>query len=221
MSDSGDPKQLPVGVILAGGRGTRMGGVDKPLLPINGRPMLSRVIDRLAPQVEGLVLSANGDPARFQSFGLPVVADTIEGFAGPLAGILAGMRWARANMPQAAFVVSAAADTPFFPPDLVARLSEGCGRDERTIALAASPAGTHPVFGLWPVALADEMETFLKSGQNGKVLAFADRYLRLNVPFDDLVLANGETVDPFFNVNTPEDAAVATAFATSIEQDAT
>jgi molybdopterin-guanine dinucleotide biosynthesis protein A len=206
-----------VGVILAGGLGRRMGGGDKPLLTIGGVPMLTRVIARLRPQVDQLVLNANGDPARFARYDLPVVPDKVQGFAGPLAGIHAGMRWAATNLPGAQFVVSAAADTPFFPTDLVARLSEGCGRDERTIALAASPVGTHPVFGLWPVRLADDLEDFLASGESGKILTFADRYLRLNVPFDDIALPNGKTVDPFFNVNTPEDAAHAERVAEALE----
>jgi molybdopterin-guanine dinucleotide biosynthesis protein A len=204
-------------VILAGGLGKRMGGGDKPLVALGGKPMLARVVARLAPQVERIVINANGDPARFASYGLPVVADTIVGFPGPLAGILAGMRWSRANLPEARFIVSAASDTPFFPENLVERLAEGCGRDEETIALAASPAGTHPVFGLWPVALADDLEAFLKSDSGGKILTYADRHLRLNVPFDDIVLPGGATVDPFFNVNTPEDAARAAEIAAAFD----
>jgi molybdopterin-guanine dinucleotide biosynthesis protein A len=204
------------GVILAGGLGTRMGGGDKPLIALAGRSMLQRVAERLRPQVDRAVLNANGDPARFAATGLPIVADASQTFAGPLAGILAGMRWTAANLPDARFVVSVAADTPFFPEDLVARLSEGCGRDENTIALAASSAGTHPVFGSWPVALADDLEAFLASGAGGKILAFADRHVRLNVPFDDLTLPDGTRIDPFFNVNTPEDAARAEAIAAAL-----
>ena len=192
------------GVILAGGMARRMGGGDKTLKLIDGRTILSFIIERLQPQVDGLVLNANGDPARFGAFGLDVVADTVGDQAGPLAGSLAGMRWAEQALPEARFIVSAAGDTPFFPADLVARLSEGCGRDEKTIALAASANGVHPVFGLWPIALADELEAFLDSGESGKILTFADRYFRLNVPFDHLDV-DGEEVDPFFNINTPED----------------
>jgi molybdopterin-guanine dinucleotide biosynthesis protein A len=206
-----------VGVILAGGLGRRMGGGDKPLMTIGGRPMLDRVIERLTPQVEKVVLNANGDPTRFSAYGLPVVPDTIEGFAGPLAGLHAGMRWAERNVPEARFIISVAADTPFFPESLVARLA-ACGSSaEDTITLAASPAGTHPVFGRWPVALADALEEFLKSGESGKILVFADRYIRLNVPFEEIALPNGETVDPFFNVNTPEEAARAEDIAAAIE----
>jgi molybdenum cofactor guanylyltransferase len=218
MPEKVSARQPHAGIVLAGGLGRRMGGGDKPLLELRGTPMLARVIERLAPQVERIVINANGDPARFARYGLPVVPDTIDGFAGPLAGILAGMRWSRQNFPEGRFVVSVAADTPFFPNDLVLRLAEGCGRDERTIALAASPAGTHPVFGLWPVALADDLEAFLRSGEGGKILKFADRYLRLNVPFDDIVLPDGTAVDPFFNVNTPEDATRAEEIAAVLDR---
>ncbi len=204
-----------VGVVLAGGHSSRMGGGDKPLMTLGGKPMLARVTERLDPQVERIVLSANGDPARFSAFGVPVLPDRIG--EGPLAGLLAGMRWSEQNLPEARFIASVAADTPFFPTDLVERLSEGCGRDENTVALAASTAGTHPVFGLWPVKLADGLEKFLATGANPKMLAFADRFMRLNVPFDDLVLPNGEAIDPFFNVNTPGDAARAETIIAVLE----
>lgn len=215
MSDA--PKAPHVGVILAGGLGRRMGGGDKPLMTLRGRPMLDRVIERLAPQVDKLVLNANGDPARFAQYGLPVVADTIEGFAGPLAGLHAGMRWAQTNAPESRFIISAAADTPFFPADLVARLADAAASAEDTIALAASPNGTHPVFGRWPVALADDLDALLNSGETGKILAFADRYIRLNVPFDEIALEGGRSIDPFFNVNTPEEAAQAEEIAAALE----
>ncbi|HSG94834.1 MAG TPA: molybdenum cofactor guanylyltransferase MobA, partial [Afifellaceae bacterium] len=165
------------GVVLAGGLARRMGGGDKTLKPIGGRPMLEMVIDRMAPQVAALAINANGDPARFAQFGLPVIADTIGDFAGPLAGILAGMRWAQAKHRDCRYVASVAGDTPFFPADLVARLAEGCGGTDDTIALAASADGVHPVFGLWPLALADDLETFLTIGDNRKILAFTDRYV--------------------------------------------
>ena len=208
------------GVILAGGLGRRMGGGDKPLLTIGGKTMLAHVVARLAPQVERIVINANGDPARFSAYGLPVAPDPIEGFLGPLAGILAGLRWAAASLPHARFVASVAGDTPFFPPDLVRRLSEASGGDARTIALASSSGGTHPVFGLWPVALADELEAFLNSGESGKILSFVDRYTRIEVAFDDIALAGGGSADPFFNVNTPEDAAQAEAIAAALDRTA-
>jgi molybdopterin-guanine dinucleotide biosynthesis protein A len=195
-----------------------MGGADKPLMTLSGKPMLDRVVERLRPQVDKMVLNANGDPARLAAYGLPVVADTIEGFAGPLAGLHAGMRWAQKNRPEARFIVSAASDTPFFPSTLVARLAACSADAEDAIAVAASPAGTHPVFGRWPIALADDLEIFLKSGEHTKILAFVDRYIRLNVPFDDIELPEGGTADPFFNVNTREDVAKAEEIAAALEE---
>jgi molybdopterin-guanine dinucleotide biosynthesis protein A len=218
MSETANGPVRDVGLILAGGLGTRMGVEDKPLVTLAGKPMLDRVIERLRPQVGKIVLSANGDPVRFAAYGLPVVADIVEGFAGPLAGLHAGMRWARQNRPEAKFIVSVASDTPFFPATLVPRLA-ACGAEaEDAIALAASPAGTHPVFGRWPIALVDDLEEFLKSGEHTKILAFVDRYIRLNVPFDDIELPDGETADPFFNVNTPEDAETAEKIAAALEE---
>ena len=206
------------GVILAGGLARRMGGGDKPLVAIGGRPMLDRVIERLAPQVDRLVINANGDPARFARYGLPVVPDTISGFAGPLAGILAGLRWAEANIPDAPAVLSVAADTPFFPADLAARL--GAAAREGTIVLAASAEGVHPVFGLWPVALADDLEAFLAAGENPKILAFVDRHARADVMFEPLAVPGCPAVDPFFNVNTPDEAASAEGFAAALDRHA-
>jgi molybdenum cofactor guanylyltransferase len=204
------------GVVLAGGRATRMGGGDKPLKPLAGRPMLAHVIERLEPQVSAIVLNANGDPARFAEFGLPVVPDSVEGFAGPLAGVLAGLRWAEEAAPDSRFLVSVAGDTPFFPRDLVARLVEA-GSFEDRIVLAASADGLHPVFGLWPLRLADALERFLTEGEARKILAFTDRHDRTEALFDQL-RAGGETVDPFFNVNTPEEAERAEAIARALEE---
>jgi molybdenum cofactor guanylyltransferase len=217
MADSTEWLGPHAAVILAGGKSTRMGVEDKALMPLGGKPMIARVIERLRPQVERIVISANGDLSRFSAFGLPVVSDVFEGFVGPLAGLHAGMQWSEENLPEARFIVSVASDTPFFPPDLVARLSEGCGRDENTVALAASTNGTHPICGLWPVKLVDPLERLLKSGKAGKMLDFADRFMRLNVPFEDIVLPDGKTVDPFFNVNTPEHAAEAEAIVAALD----
>ena len=210
-SEAKNENQRPIaGVILAGGQARRMGGGDKTLKRIAGRPILSIIIDRLSPQVDFMVLSANGDPHRFDEFGMPVVPDPVGDQAGPLAGILAGMLWARDAHPEARFIVSTAGDTPFFPDDLVTRLAEGCGRDEATIAMAASAEGVHPVFSLWPVALADDLQAFLEDGGSRKILDFADRHFRLNVPFDHLDVGE-EEFDPFFNINTPDDLSAARA----------
>lgn len=193
------------GVILAGGLARRMGGGDKALLELAGRPLLARVIDRLAPQVGPLALNANGDPARFTRFGLPVIADTVEGFAGPLAGVLAGLRWAAAQ--GCTHVASAAADTPFFPDDLVPRLVRAAEEGGQPIALAATNdpvrgLSEHPTFGLWPVALADDLERSLADGLR-KVIVWTSRHGAARAIFDDA------GAYPFFNVNTPDDMAEA------------
>ncbi len=155
------------------------------------------------------MLNANGDASRFAEFGLPVAADPVEGFAGPLAGILAGLNWAAANRPSAPFVISVAGDTPFFPRDLVARLSDAAATPD-DIVLARSAEGLHPVFGLWPLSLAADLDRFLRQGETRKVLAFVDRHPNRSVSFDP-DQAGGIGFDPFFNINTPEELEKATA----------
>jgi len=190
------------GVILAGGLARRMGGGDKALMRLGGETLLARVIARLKPQVGEIVLNANGDPARFAEFGLPVVADTVAGFAGPLAGILAGMRWAAAR--GHTHVASAAGDTPFFPADLVARLTQAARSGGQPIALAATNdpergLSEHPTFGLWPVDLADNLEESLTVGNMRKIIVWTSRHGCARAVFDEAAEF------PFFNVNTPED----------------
>ena len=197
----------PLGVILAGGRATRMGGGDKGLRVVAGRRLLDHVIDRLRPQVAGLAINANGDPSRFSEFGLPVLPDSIEGHPGPLAGVLAGLDWAAGQ--GAAAIVTAAADTPFFPPDLVERLQEAAG--PAGLALAASPDDSgrmqrHPTFGLWPVALREDLRDALRGGLR-KIVLWTDRHGAGSAEFA------GGAFDPFFNVNTPEDITRAEALA--------
>jgi molybdenum cofactor guanylyltransferase/molybdopterin-guanine dinucleotide biosynthesis protein MobB len=204
-----------VGCILAGGQSSRMGGGDKGLKPLAGRSMLARVVDRLGAQTVALVLNANGDPARFADTGLPVVPDSVAGFAGPLAGVLAGLDWAAAHHPDAAFVATAAADTPFFPEVLVEALLDEAG-SPHTVVLAASDEGRHPVFGLWPVALRDDLRVFLEKGETRKVLAWVDRHRNAVVKFPPL-RAGDRLVDPFFNVNTPAELAEAEAIAAELE----
>ena len=195
----------PLGVILAGGQATRMGGGDKGLLPLGRGTLLSSVIARLEPQVAGLALNANGDPARFDGFGLPVLPDSIDGFAGPLAGVLAGLDWAATQ--GAETIVTAAADTPFFPCDLVPHLlMVGEGMDA-PLVLATTPdpkRGTarHPTFGLWPVALRNDLRAALEGGLR-KVVLWTDQHGGRSALFRDEAA--------FFNVNTPEDLAQAEA----------
>lgn len=192
-----------LGVILAGGLARRMGGGDKALLPLGPGTLLAAVVDRLRAQVGTLVLNANGDPARFAAYGLEVVADPVPGFLGPLAGVLAGMEAAARRDPPLPWVVSLAADTPFFPRDLVARLLEAVNREGAELACAASAGRTHPVFGLWPTRLAGELRRALVEEGERKIDAWTARY-RLAVV--DWPIA---PFDPFFNVNTPEDLAEA------------
>lgn len=197
---------LPVAVILAGGQATRMGGGDKGLRQVAGKPLLDHVIARLAPQVGRIALNANGDPARFAGYGLPVIADSLPDWPGPLAGVLAGMDWAAAQGAQA--VVSVAADTPFFPRDLVARLQAAAGPGG--LALAATreegKLWRHPTFGLWPVELRDDLRAALTDGLR-KVVLWTDQHGAGTAEFPV------DPVDPFFNINTPEDIAVAERFA--------
>lgn len=188
----------PLGVILAGGQATRMGGGDKGLLPLGDGTILSHVIARLEPQVAGLALNANGDPARFAHLGLPVIADSITGFAGPLSGVLAGLDWAATQ--GADHIVTAAADTPFFPCDLVPQLLHAAERAGSQIALARTPDGRHPTFGLWPVALRDDLRAALKDGLR-KVVLWTDKHGGATAEFPDDAA--------FFNVNTPEDLTTA------------
>jgi molybdopterin-guanine dinucleotide biosynthesis protein A len=194
-----------VGLLLAGGRSRRMGGGDKALRPLRGVPLLERVIERLRPQVDVLVLNANGDAARFAKFGLPVVPDSVPDFAGPLAGVLAGLDWTAAHRPDCPFVVSVATDAPFLPADLVARLVDGIGAGNGDLACAASGGRAHPVFGVWPVRLRDDLRRAVIEEEVRKVDRWTARYRLVTVPFAD------SPVDPFFNANRPEDLGAAEA----------
>jgi len=192
-----------LGLLLAGGLARRMGGGDKPLRTIAGRTILAHVVERLRPQCDGLLLNANGDPVRFAAYGLPVVADSIPDFAGPLAGILAGLDWLAANRPGAQWLVSVAADTPFIPRDLVARLHGA--REEANVPLACAASGgwTHPVIGLWPVALREELRHALTVEDERKIDRWTARHGVVSVEWPT------EPVDPFFNANRPDDLAEA------------
>ncbi len=195
----------PIGIILAGGQATRMGGGDKGALTLGTSTLLNHVIARLSPQVDAIALNANGDPERFAPYALPVVADSIEGFAGPLAGVLAGMDWA-ASM-GAETIVTAAADTPFFPADLVAQLQRAAVGMPHPLVLAATPHPDrnkvrHPTFGLWPVALRDDLRTALQGGVR-KVVQWTDSHQGRLAMFPQEAA--------FFNVNTPDDLKAAEA----------
>lgn len=195
------------GIILAGGLARRMGGGDKPLIAIAGKPIITHVIERLRPQCAGLCLNANGDPARFAAFGLPVVADSVPGFAGPLAGVLAGMDRAAAHATGAAHILSAPGDTPFLPGDLFARLAAAREEAGAEIAVAASGGRVHHAVALWPMALREDLRRALVEQDERKVSGFIARYRNVVVEWAT------EPHDPFFNVNRPEDLARAIAIA--------
>ena len=195
------------GVVLAGGLARRMGGGDKPLCEMGGQTILSRVIARLEPQCERLLLSANGDPTRFASFGLAIIADGVKQHPGPLAGILAGLDWAAAHRPNAQWILSAPGDCPFLPRDLVVRLREAVSAQGAELAVAASQGRSHPVIGLWKVALGDALREALLVEGLRKVQGWTGRYRVATVAWA------AEPVDPFFNVNTVEDLAEAERLA--------
>lgn len=188
-----------LGVILAGGLSRRMGGGDKPMRTIGGRTILSRVVERMAPQCGDLILNANGDASRFAAFGLPVVPDDVGDFAGPLAGILAALDWTAEHRPEAAYVVSAAADCPFLPRDLVARMQAARESEGAMLAVARSGDQTHPVIGLWSVALRHDLRHALVVDDMRKIDRWTARHSLATVDWPT------QPLDPFFNANRPED----------------
>lgn len=194
-----------LGVLLAGGLARRMGGGDKPLKTLGGVTLLDRAVARLAPQCDGLIVNANGDPARFAGLGLPVVADTVEGFAGPLAGVLAALEWMATHRPQTTWLVSIPTDSPFLPADLVARLHQAREAAGTSLACARSGDQTHPVVGLWPVSLAADLRHALVVEDLRKIDRWTARH--------GIAEAVWPTApyDPFFNANSPEDLAEAEA----------
>lgn len=196
-----------LGLVLAGGLARRMGGGDKALIEIGGTTILDRVLACLKAQCSAIVLNANGDPARFARFGLPVIADNVPGFAGPLAGILAGLDWAAENAPETHWMVSVPGDCPFLPEDLVARLHEARLKDGVPLACARSGDWRHPVVGLWKVDLRSDLRRALVDEGLRKIEVWTARHGAGIAEWPDL------PVDPFFNVNTPEDRDKAAAIA--------
>jgi molybdenum cofactor guanylyltransferase len=194
-----------VGVLLAGGLARRMGGGDKPLKTIGGRPLLELVIERMRPQVAALALNANGNPGRFAGYRLPVVADSVADNPGPLAGVLAGLDWAAETHPDCPLVVSVPTDAPFLPCDLVSRMCEAMSVEGADIACAASSGQAHPVVGLWPVRLRGELRRALADEGIRKVDLWTARYRLATVTFP------ATPIDPFFNANRPEDLERAAA----------
>jgi molybdenum cofactor guanylyltransferase len=196
-----------LGLVLAGGLARRMGGGDKARIAIAGVTILQRVLACLAPQCTGLLINANGDPARFADTKLPVVADSVPDFAGPLAGILAGLDWAALHLPECEWVASVPGDCPFLPNDLIARLHAARVAAGEPLACARSGEWRHPVVGLWPLALRDDLRHAIAAEGLRKIEIWTTRH---GVAIADW---SAEPVDPFYNVNTPEDAAKAQALA--------
>jgi molybdenum cofactor guanylyltransferase len=196
-----------LGLVLAGGLARRMGGGDKARIHIGKATILERVLSRLAPQCIQVIINANGDPARFADTGLAVVADSVPGFAGPLAGILAGLDWTAENVPGCEWLASVPGDCPFLPKDFVVRLHEARAAADLPLACARSGEWRHPVAGLWPVSLREDLRHALSSEGLRKIEVWTERH--------GIALASwaDAPVDPFFNVNTPDDAARAEAIA--------
>jgi molybdopterin-guanine dinucleotide biosynthesis protein A len=193
--------------VLAGGLARRMGGGDKARIKVGGSTILQRVLACLGPQCSRIIINANGDPARFADTGLPVVADSVPDFAGPLAGILAGLDWAAARAPGTAWLVSVPGDCPFLPSDLVTRLHEARAASGVPLACARSGEWRHPVIGLWPVHLRDDLRHALIGENLHKIELWTARH--------GVAIANwpDAPVDPFFNVNAPDDAERAQSLA--------
>jgi len=187
-----------VGVLLAGGLSRRMGGGDKNQLSLGQHPILDHVIDRVKPQVNTLILNANGDPERFAGYDLPVVADVIDGYAGPLAGILTGMEWAETHVPDAQWLASFPTDAPFLPRDLVTKLIAATAAEDADMACAMSQDRTHPPIAVWPMSLAVELRQAMVDEDMRKIDRWTARYKIVHVPFDD------PDMDPFFNINRAE-----------------
>jgi molybdenum cofactor guanylyltransferase len=192
-----------IGAILAGGLARRLGGGDKSLRLVGGRTVLSRLIDRLAPSVTRLIINANDDPGRFEGLDLPVVADCLPDHPGPLAGVLTALDWVAAHEPTTEWVVSVPGDAPFLPPDLVRRLHAARLRDNAPLSCAGSLGRTHPVVGLWPVSIRNDLRAAVADHGIRRIDRFTGRYACAVEQWST------EPVDPFFNVNTPEDLAEA------------
>lgn len=188
-----------LGLLLAGGQARRMGGGDKGFSKIGGKPMIEIIIERAQSQVSTLIINANGSNERFKNFGFKVIPDVVEGFAGPLAGVLTGLEWARANTSGVNWVVTFPTDAPFMPLDLVRRLISSVDSNKADLACARSNGRSHPVFGLWPVNLADDLRHAIVDEKLRKIDSWTARYNLVEVDFSDKIY------DPFFNVNTPKD----------------
>lgn len=193
------------GIILAGGRSSRMDGHDKALLPFGTARLIDFIVARLSLQLETLAINSNGDTVAFADLHLPVIADRVSGFAGPLAGILAGMEWAAKEPVPFTHILTVATDTPFFPHDLASKLGGAIAGALDHIAVAVSDATWHPVFGLWPVAMRKDLEQWLRDPQNRRVRTWIEDHAHRTVDFPLITAQSGDSCDPFFNINRPDD----------------
>lgn len=197
--NNNEPFPEPLGVILAGGQSRRMNGQDKSLIELGGETLIKRAIKRLKSQTPKIIISTNSNSQSYLEFNLPITKDEITNYAGPLAGILTAMRWAQANKPNFKQIITIAVDTPFFPNDYTkTMLDKHHGKTQITIA--NSNGRNHPVFAIWDISLAEDLQKFLVDEGNRKVMVFAERYNFTTQKFDDK-----SGVDPFFNINTYED----------------
>ena len=187
------------------------GGGDKNLLRLLGKSILQHVVERTEPQVDKLILNANGESSRFSEFGFPVVRDVIEGYAGPLAGILTGLEWASANVPNCHWVVTFATDAPFVPKNLVAKLQQSIEVEGADIACAISNDRTHPPFAIWPVQLKDQLRAAMVDEEMRKIDLWTARYKVAHVPFQV------DGMDPFFNINKPHQLKEAESYLSSLK----
>lgn len=211
------PDPTVCGVLLAGGQSRRMGGGDKCLLDLGGQTLLRRIADTAAAQVGPVVLNTNSDPSLFDGYGLPVARDVVDGFAGPLAGVLTGLEWAKENAPGCDWVASFACDAPFAPRDMVARMRAAIEAEDADMACAASGGRDHPVFALWPVRLASDLRAAVVREEVRKVDIWTARYRLARVAFAD---GDGTAAgDPFFNINRPEDLDTAAALLAATRDD--
>ena len=199
------------GLLLAGGQSRRMGGGDKCLRRLGGQTVLARILHIVRPQVGPLVLNANGDGARFADYDLPVASDVVDGFAGPLAGVLTGLEWALANAPECQWLARFACDAPFPPRDLVSRFLAAVAKENADMACATSAGRDQPVFGLWPVRLADDLRAALVEEDIRKVDVWTARYRLARADWPT------QPVDPFFNVNRPDDLDAAETLLTDMD----
>ena len=192
------------GIILAGGLSRRMGGGDKGLLMLGKTSIIERVIDKILPQVGSLAININGDSSRFPDYKLPIIPDSIKGYLGPLSGILAGMEWAFKNGNR--YIATVAADTPFLPDDLIKRLHAMVKSKNLNIGIAASrilsgdDVFIHPTFGIWEVALKDDLRDAL-ANDTRKIMFWAKKF-KLDYYYFE---TSDKLSDPFFNINTPDD----------------